>query len=352
MVAHSGKELLWKLRCQEKKPGQASQELKGPKLEEWTAPGHTAHPYTIGVSFPHIKDSYWVAVNYGIIQEAKRLGVGIKLLEAGGYDNLDRQIEQIQELGRSNVDGIILGSISYSGMDKIISDIVKQNTPVVEVINDVHAQQISAKALVSFYEMGFYAGEFLAEHAENSGLSDLKIAFLPGPENSGWAPDTLHGFKDALEYFPGQVDIVDVKWGDTGYAKQEELVREIMAAHKRIDYLVGNAVAAGVAPAILEDLGRNKDTAIVSTYIIPALYDKIQKGKVIASPSDLTVFQGRMAVDMMVRILNGEKPGKDFPFRSGPFIPTITTDNIGNYPYEGLFGPREYKPVFKLKPEK
>ena len=334
-----------------KNPGQACPKLKGPRLEEWIAPEKPVRKFTIGVSFPHLKDSYWLAVNYGIIQEAKRLGVGIKLLEAGGYDNLDRQIKQIKELSRSHIDGIILGSISYNGTDQAIAETTAAGIPVVEVINDVQASKITAKALVSYYDMGYYAGEFLAEYAENSGKSNLKIAFMPGPQASGWAPETLHGFEDAMDYFPGCIDIISVKWGDTGHKVQKELVREILSEHKEIDYIVGNAVAAEVAPGILEESGRNNEVKVVSTYIIPALYDKIAKGKVIASPSDLTVFQGRMAVDMVIRILNGEKPGQDFPFRSGPFIPTITTENILNYPYEGIFGPREYKPVFKVDPE-
>lgn len=335
----------------DKSPGQACQNLKGPRLEEWLPPDKAARPYTIGVAFPHVKDSYWLAVNYGIIEEAKRLGVGIRLLEAGGYDNLHRQIKQLRQLYRSDVDGIILGSISYSGTDNIISEITKKGLPIVEVINDVLAPSITAKSLVSYYEMGYYAGEFLAEYAENAGKDSLRIAFLPGPKPSGWAPETLHGFNDAMHYFPGNTEIIAVEWGDTGIEVQSRLIRKILSEHPKIDYLVGNAVAAAASPAILKETGRSRETKVISTYIIPALYDKIVKGQVIASPSDLTVFQGRMAVDMMVRILNGESPGHDFPFRSGPFIPTITTENIGNYPYEGLFGPRYYKPIFKLDAE-
>ncbi|WP_368854161.1 TMAO reductase system periplasmic protein TorT [Desulfovibrio sp. JC022] len=334
-----------------KVPGQACDCLKGPKLEEWTAPQKAVRPYTIGVSFPHMKDSYWVAVNYGIIQEARRLGVGIKLLEAGGYDNLDKQVEQLRELSRANVDGIILGSVHYRATDGIIAETAAKEIPVVEVVNDVHAPQVTAKALVSFYDMGYYAGEFLAEQAESFGRDNLKIAFFPGPEGSGWAPETLHGFEDAMQYFPGNIEIVAVKWGDTGNDIQSRLIRDVLDEQESIDYLVGNAVAATAAPAIIEERGRT-GIGVVSTYIIPSLYDKIAKGRVLASPSDLTVFQGRMAVDMMVRILDGDKPGKDFPFRSGPFIPTVTTENIGSYPYEGLFGPRDYKPVFNLAPEK
>jgi protein TorT len=53
---------------------------------------------------------------------------------------------------------------------------------------------------------------------------------------------------------------------------------------------------------------------------------------------------------MMVRIFNGEVPGRDFPFRAGPFIPMVTPANIANFPYEGLFGPRDFQPVFHMDP--
>ena len=37
-------------------------------------------PWNLCVLFPHLQDSYWVSVNYGIIEEAKRLGVKVTVL--------------------------------------------------------------------------------------------------------------------------------------------------------------------------------------------------------------------------------------------------------------------------------
>ncbi|MCB2194045.1 MAG: TMAO reductase system periplasmic protein TorT, partial [Deltaproteobacteria bacterium] len=142
-----------------------------------------------------------------------------------------------------------------------------------------------------------------------------------------------------------------VKWGDTGKAVQLKLIENALQTFPKIDYLIGNAVAADAAVGPVAERGR-KDVKIVSTYIIPPLYDKIKKGQVAAAPSDLTVTQGQMAVNMMVRILNGEKPGKDFPFRAGPIIPTITKKTIDKYPYDLLFGPRSFRPQFKVAPKK
>ncbi len=335
-----------------KKSGRPAASLQGPKQEEWAPPEKANKPYVIGVSFPHLKDPYWLAVDYGIISEAKRLGVGIHLVAAGGYTEVEQQVGQVENLAQEKVDGIILASISYTALDPVVQEITKKKIPVIEVINDIQAQDIAAKALVSFFDMGLHAGDFVVSDAKAQGKKDINVVFLPGPAGSGWAPDTLDGFKDAIKKFDGKVNILAVKWGDTGKDVQLGLIENSLKTFPKIDYLVANAVAADAAVGPLAESGRAKSVKIVSTYIIPPLYEKIKKGSVAAAPSDLTVTQGQMAVDMMVRILNGQKPGKDFPFRSGPLIPTLTKANIDKYPYELLFGPRTFRPVFKVEPKK
>ena len=336
----------------QKQPGRPAASLEGPKAEDWVPPEKAAKPYVIGVSFPHLKDPYWLAVNYGIVAEARRLGVGIQLVAAGGYTEVDKQVSQMENLGQQKVDGIILASISYAALDPVVEEISKKKIPVVEVINDIQAQAIAAKALVSFFDMGKHAGEFVVSDAKTAGKKEINVVFLPGPAGSGWAPDTLDGFNDAMKQFDGKVNMLAVKWGDTGKNVQLDLIENSLKTFPKVDYLVANAVAADAAVGPLAETGRAKSVKVVSTYIIPPLYEKIKKGTVAAAPSDLTVTQGRMAVDAMVRILNGQKPGKDFPFRAGPNIPTLTQKNIDEYPYELLFGPKDFRPEFKVEPKK
>ena len=56
-----------------------------------------AEPHDICVSFPHMKDAYWLGVNYGVTEEAKRLGVKLNVVEAGGYTELAKQVSQIED---------------------------------------------------------------------------------------------------------------------------------------------------------------------------------------------------------------------------------------------------------------
>ena len=92
-------------------------------LEAWSPPfdfrspkrGITYRPlarasqkWRICASYPHLKDSYWLSVNYGMVEEATRLGVALRVVEAGGYPNLERQIAQITECAR-DADVLALG---------------------------------------------------------------------------------------------------------------------------------------------------------------------------------------------------------------------------------------------------
>ncbi len=331
-----------------KKGGQQALSLRGPKIEKWHSPVSAKKTYHIGVSLPHLKDSYWLAIDYGIIDEAKRAKVAVTIVEAGGYTALSNQQRQLRELQRSGVDGIIIGSISYKENNHLVSELVSKGMPVIAMVNDIEAGSINAKALVSFYDMGFYAGESVVEEVEAKGKSAISVLFFPGPRGSGWADETLEGFKAATEFSLVNITIVDVKWGDTETKTQFELIEEGLSLHPEIEYIVGNAVAADIAADILAEKGLT--AKIISTYITPPVYDKIKSGRITAAPSDMTVDQARIALDMMVRILNGELPGKDFPFRTGPLIQVISLANINKFSFERLFGPRYFKPIFTSAP--
>lgn len=303
--------------------------------------------YQISVLLPHFEDKYWITANYGIINYAKELGVKVKLYTVGGYIEFGNQKEQLQALAKDNkVDGIIFAALDSTKFDLDIANIVNSKKPVVELVNDINAPKISAKAIVSYYEMGYKAGEFVASDAAGK---NIKIAFLPGPEGSWWAPDTFNGFKDAISKLKKEnqkIDISDPFYGDTRPNVQLLRVVSVLEKNNDYDYLVG------CAPAVIEaekfiatDKEKFKNIKLVSTYISSEVYDLIQKGTVLASPSDQTIEQCRIALDMMVRILNGEKPGIDFPFQSGPEIPIISQSNISQFKYEDLFGNKDYIPV-------
>ncbi len=132
--------------------------------------------WSICAAFPHMKDSYWLAVNFGLSSEVKRLGAQMRLYEAGGYDNLPVQINQIEACTEAGDDGVIIGAISYNGLDELVAQLRQQGIPVVDLVNGMSSDKIAAHSLVSFEEMGFRAGEYIA-HRHPKGGPTAKSGF-------------------------------------------------------------------------------------------------------------------------------------------------------------------------------
>jgi len=348
-----------------KQPGEPAPSLGDFVEEQWQAPLKANRSYNIAVLFPHLKDPFWVAVNYGVAMEAKKYGVGMRLWHAGGYRNLGKQVLQMQYIldHRDLYDGLIIGAVQFSKpkLEDMFEKFHQAGIPIVSVVNDSYTPSIKAKALVSWEKLGFQAGKYLTEHANGK---KAKVLIMPGPKGTGWAPDSLQGINDALETFDthGAITTLPPIWGDTGDKAQRHLLRFILKRHENIDYLVGNALAANamiskgpngeVAP-IDEFKERHPNIQVISTYITQQVYDAISHGQILASATDQMKQQGMMSVDMMIKYLNGEAPGTrgdDFPFRSGPIVPIIHAGNIKTWSFLKLFGTRDFKPVFTLEP--
>lgn len=162
----------------------------------YTPLDHAAKAWRLCVIYPHLKDAYWLSVNYGMVEEANRLGVSFDLYEAGGYPNLARQIEQVEACGKRKMDALILGPVSYEGLTQAVVEIAKQ-MPVIDAVNDMDDAGISAKSSVPWREMGAAAGRAIAER-HPKGSAPVRLAWFPGPKGAGWVQFVERGFLEAL----------------------------------------------------------------------------------------------------------------------------------------------------------
>lgn len=289
--------------------------------------------------FPHMKDTYWLAVNYGLSSEVKRLGVQMRLYEAGGYDNLPEQIEQIETCSAAGADGVIIGAISYHGLDALVERLHRQGVPVVDLVNGMSSDKIAAHSLVSFEEMGFKAGEYIARLHPKDGRP-AKVAWFPGPREAGWVRDGDRGFRNALR--GSSTEVVDVRYGDTGRSVQAALIDQVLDARTDIDYIAGTAVTAGAAVKILRIRGLSDRIKVVSYYFTPEVYRGIKRGHILCAPTDSPVIQGRLAVDQMVRILEHRPYHK----RVGPQIYIIDRHNVDSFDRETSLAPGGFRAIY------
>jgi protein TorT len=306
----------------------------------YTALEHASRPWRFCVLYPHLKDAYWLSVNYGMVEEARRLGVAFDVFEAGGYPNLSRQIDQLKGCASDEFDAVILGTVSYAGLTAEVERIARLK-PVIAAVNDIDDSGITAKASVPWTEMGAAAGRFLAER-HPKGSPPVRVAWFPGPQGAGWVTFVEAGFRAALA--DSSAEIVSTRFGDTGTEEQVLLVEEVLEALPDIDYLVGSGPMSEAAVPILRARHLEGQVEVVSTYLSHAVYRGVVRGRILAAPTDSPVLQGRLSIELAVRALEDRLTTR----HAGPPVWTVTPDTAGTDVVEGSLAPASFVPVFSL----
>ncbi len=300
---------------------------------------HASRPWRLCASYPHLKDSYWLSVNYGMVEQAKRLGIRLEVVEAGGYPNLERQKAQIAACAARS-DALIVGTVSYDGLTPLVSALATR-MPVIAAVNDIDSTGITAKSGVSWVSMGAEVGAYFAALHPKGGPK-VEVAWFPGPEGAGWVQFVEQGFRPAI----GQsaADIVSVKWGDTGFEAQLLLLEDMLEQHPGIDYIIGSAVTADAAVSLLRAKGLTGQVGILADYFTHGTFRAIKRGKVLAAPTDSPVLQGKLAVDQSVRALEGSLTIR----HAGPAIRMIDGQSINALLITDSLAPAWFKPTFKV----
>jgi protein TorT len=302
--------------------------------------------WNICASLPHLKDAYWLAVNYGLVEEAKRAGATLQVFEAGGYTNLSKQISQLDNCVSQGANAVVIGGISYDGLNAKVDEFVGKDIPVIDILNGISSEKVSGHALVNFYDMGFQVGKYLA------GLDKaVKVAWFPGPPGAGWVESANTGFKDAIK--GSKVEVLATKYGDTGKEVQLALIENALQTYDQIDYIAGTAVTAEAAVSALQERNLTDKVKILADYMIPSTHKLIEDGQIACAPTDQPVVQARMGIDMAVRLLEGKELDEGYG-RVGPQVQLVCgpsagdKNNLGTFDYEATFAAKGFKPTFNV----
>jgi protein TorT len=295
--------------------------------------------YQICVSVPTMQDPYWLAADYGFVMEARRLGVKVKIANAGSYQNLSKQVSDINDCVAQGVDAIVAAPISSDGLASVLAGAKAQGITVINGVNrmppkyDVTARGTS----VDYYQIGVSIGKELKDQVGDAATT---VAVFPGAAGADFSTRSLEGFKDGIA--GSNIKIVDTKFGDTGKDTQLNLVTDGLNAHPDVDWIVGNAVAADAAVGAKS--ARGVDAKIVSTYQTPEVRQHVANGDIEYAYNDNVVLQASMDIDLVVKQLNGEDiTGKEYWV-----APTkLTKENAAKEPNPG-FAPKGFKPVFSV----
>jgi len=314
-------------------------DLKDVRTIEYVPLTKASKPWTLCVLIPHLKDSYWISVDYGIVEEAKRLGVKVNVLSAGGYDQLPKQLSEWDDCVAAKADAILLSAISEAGFAAKLKEADAKGFVVVAVGNPILEAPITARVTPDFYQMGKETGEFLKKHlGDKNGVA----AGFPGPQGSGWAETYMSGFRDSTK--TGNIKLAAEIYGEPGVPQSLQLVEDALQTYPDLNVIWGGAPAAEAAVSAVASAGRD-DVSIVSSYENQTMLKLVQAGKVLAFATDYPVMTGRLSVDLAVRAL--EKQPHEKVILTAPGI--VSTDSVAKFDLTQIFAPEGWKPEFNVK---
>jgi len=311
------------------------------KNSSYVALDKAAKQWRLCVSIPHLKDPYWSAVNFGLIDEARRLGIGLRLVEAGGYDHLDNQRKQIDDCMASGADALIISSISADGLNDLVEKYTSLGKVVIDMINGMSSKKMTARASVNYFDPAFAIARYIVDLKLNPG-KPVKVAWFPGPEGATWVDQGDQGFTEGLKNSSAR--IVVTARGDTGRATQGALVKKALDDHPDLDVIAGTTVTAEAAIDLLRRRNLAGKVKVLAYYYSPGVHRGIKRGSIAAAPTDLQSVQARIAVDLAVRILEG----KPYFKHVSPKVIVVDRGNIKSFDETTSLPPRGFRPIFSV----
>jgi protein TorT len=315
------------------------------ELQQYTPPGHASRPWRMCASIPHLKDDYWLAVNFGLVDEAKRMGVALNLYEAGGYENLATQQSQIAEcVAKNKADALIIGAISADGLNSVIADYTAKGMPVIDLINGINSDKITARVAADFYDMGLAAGKYLTTLQSDTPNKIVKVAWFPGPAGAAWVAAGDKGFRAALN--GSSLSVIEGGFGDTGVAAQTRLIEAVLDSHRDIDFIAGTAVSAEAAVQVLQKRKLEQQIKVIAYYFGPGVYRGIKRGAILAAPSDSQAVLARISIDQAVRALEKQTMVRHL----GVTIKMVDLKSLSEFDLNSSIAPAGFRPIFSVAP--
>jgi protein TorT len=308
-----------------------------------------SRPWRVAFLFPHLKDPYWVGCNYGLVTEARRLGLAVDVFTADGYDDLIGQLRQMDAAVAARYDAIVLSPLSLTANNASITKAKAAGVPVFEMANDSTSDDLTLKVTTSLKGMGLDAMQWVIRDAQRRGLKAINIALLPGPADAGWVKGEVEGTQEAARKSSIPVNIVDIQYGDSDRIVQSRLAAQLLArSGAALDYVLGCTGCAPAAVLPVKEAGLSKRITIVAYDLTREIVGLIREGAIAAAADTKGVSQARVVTNAVVNHLEGRtaKPPHTILIKLG----LVDRASLASYPFETSAAPEGFTPVLSVPP--
>ena len=271
---------------------------------DYARPPKPTTQYTIGVVLPHLADPHFVGQAYGYIDEAEQLGAEVTLLEAGGYQYLDKQVSQVEDLVASKVDAIILVAVSGPGTVGAVEHAVAAGIPVINCNVMTDSDSVVTRIRSDDAVIGRMHADFMGQALKGRG----NVVMLRGAPGTSWAEYRGNAFKLMLSEKYPNVEILGEQYSQSTPVEGLRLMEDFMQTFSQIDgvYNGSDTTAIGAAQAI-RAAGKQGETIITATDFQIDTENFIREGVMTMTVIQQTVTIGRWGVRAAINHLEGRQ---------------------------------------------
>ena len=318
-------------------PGASAPAATAAAVTDYPRPAKPSKQYRIGISIPHLSNPHYVGQAYGYIDEAQNLGAQVTLLEAGGYEHLDKQISQIEDLVASKVDAIILAAISGPGTIGAVENAVAAGIPVINVNVMTDSDKVVTRIRSDDDVIGRMQADFMGERLKGAG----NVVMLRGAPGTSWAEIRGNAFKQQMAAKYPNVKVLGEQYSQSTPTDGLRLMEDFLQTFPQISgvYNGADSTAVGAAQAV-KSAGKAGSVVMTATDFQLDTEKFIREGVISASVLQQPVTMGRWGVRAAISYLE-KKPVPPVMFTA---LMTATKDNLDRLDLSAVRAPAGWTP--------
>lgn len=286
----------------------------------------------IGVVPKAISHSFWQTVHAGAVAAGREAGVEIEWKGPPAETDFSRQIEIVDAMINSRIDGIVLAPAEATSLIGAVERAQNNGIPVTIFDSGLAADSYLSFVSTNNYEAGALAARTLADLVGGKGGVAM-VKMVPGASST---MQREQGFEDTIaKEFP-DIEIVDFKYCRSDTAQALAVTENMLTAHPDLDGLFASGEPASVGAAKgLRSRNRHDRVRLVAFDFTDALEADIRGGVIRAAMVQEPFQIGYRAVMTVAAALNGETPAK----RIDTDIRVVTAANIDSPEIAALLRP-------------
>lgn len=289
-----------------------------------SAPALAAGPMTIGFVPSLASDPFFISMEYGARQEAKKLGVDLKWQGAMGVYSPSAQLPFVNAMLNQHLNAFILVPTDANALMPSVQRAVAMKIPVVTADTTVSDTSVlTARVTGDNVGGGALAAELLDKALNGKG----EVYVMNGLPGTTTDQLRMKGFEDKIKSYPG-LKYLGFQFSQDQPSHASQVVRDLLLRYPDLQgiFCIDDETAIGVIQG-LKNAGKLGIVKVVAYDAEPAEVDALKAGQLIGLIAQQPVKEGEMAVHFSYEAAKGNPPTQ-----KSYIIPDvlITKDNMAS----------------------